>query len=221
MPAYQTKFETVRVGETDFLIRSLLDHQQFSDPLGQAEDDGVSSASWPLFGQVWPSARILATAMNTHDLVGKRVLEIGAGLALASLVIHHRHGDVTVSDYHHLSEVFLIENLLLNHLGPLKYAMGNWGGNNPALGQFDLIIGSDVLYERDHPALLSAFIDRHSAARVEVMIVDPDRSNRASFCREMASLGYSHSERREDCLQADGRNYKGRTHSFHRAPLLS
>jgi hypothetical protein len=48
------------------------------------------------------------------DLEGKRILEVGAGLALASLVVHRRGGDITASDYHPLIPDFLKENLRLN-----------------------------------------------------------------------------------------------------------
>jgi hypothetical protein len=42
-------------------------------------------------------------------------------------------------------------------------------------GAFDLIIGSDLLYERDAGGLLAAFIGRHASPAGEVWIVDPDR----------------------------------------------
>lgn len=74
MPGYQVKFQTVTVGGTDYLIRSLSDSLQYSDADGAAARLGISSASWPLFGQVWPSARVLAAAMNDFRLPGKRVL---------------------------------------------------------------------------------------------------------------------------------------------------
>ena len=219
MPEYQVKHQTVTVGGTDYLIRSLLDRQQYSDPLREAENAGISPAGWSLFGQLWPSARVLALAMATVDLVGKRILEIGAGLALASLVVHRRAGDMTVSDWHPLSEVFLKENLRLNKLGPMKYRTGNWAGSNPGLGRFDLIIGSDVLYERQQPGQLASFIDRHAAPSAEVIVVDPDRGNRAGFCREMAALGYRCTARRADSVLEDGEPYKGRFLSFARAEL--
>jgi hypothetical protein len=57
--------------------------------------------------------------MHTFDLVGKRILEIDAGNALTSFVVHRRAGDMTVSDWHPLSQAFLNENLELNKLGPL------------------------------------------------------------------------------------------------------
>lgn len=90
MPGYQVKFETHLLGTSHFEIRSLLDRQQYADPDGAALAAGISSASWPLFGMVWPSARMLANAMQTYDIAGKLILEIGCGLALASLVIHRR-----------------------------------------------------------------------------------------------------------------------------------
>jgi len=154
-PGYQTKQEIITVGRSDYTIRSLLDRQQYSDPQGEAEAAGIPPATWPLFGLLWPSSRVLAGLMDNHNLIGKRVLEIGAGLALASLVVHRRLGDITASDWHPLSPGFLAENVLLNHLSPLKYQRGNWAGENPELGEFDLIIGSDILYERQQPQQLA------------------------------------------------------------------
>ena len=216
MPGYQVKHETFVLGNSDFVIRSLLDKQQFADHDGAAADAGISSASWPLFGLVWPSARILADAMQTQDIAGKRVLEIGCGLALASLVIHRRHGDITASDRHPLAEQFLDENLRLNHLPHLQYRTGHWGEANPALGRFDLIIASDVLYERDQPEALSRFIDQHAHATADVIIVDPDRGNRNDFCQRMALLGYVLDLQRAALTQTTGESYKGHFLNFSR-----
>jgi hypothetical protein len=220
MPGYLVKVENIAIGGDDFTIRSLLDREQFSDPLGEAALAGISSAAWPLFGLVWPSARILAGAMLDFDIAGKRILEIGSGLALASLVLHRRHGDITASDCHPLAEAFLLENLQLNGLPPLKHATGNWARPDTRLGRFDLIIGSDVLYDREQPAVLSAFIDRHSCAAVEVIIVDPDRGNRVPFCRKMSDYGYACSETTAARRQKTGEPYKGRFLNFSRSGSL-
>ncbi|BBF85807.1 SAM-dependent methyltransferase [Aquitalea magnusonii] len=209
MPGYLTMQQTVSVGGIDYLVRSLLDSQQYSDPLGEAEGRGISPASWSLFGLLWPSARVLALLMHSEPLAGLKVLEIGAGLALASMVIHRRAGDVTVTDWHPRSPDFLRENLQLNHLPPLEYQAGDWGGSNPALGRFDLIIGSDVLYERQQPGLLAHFIDRHATGTAEIVIVDPDRGNRTGFCREMTALGYGFKVERAPSKMESGEAYKG------------
>lgn len=221
MSGYAVKFETVTVGGVDYTIRSLLDRQQHADPLGEAERAGITSAAWPLFGLLWPSARVLALAMHAHDLDGKRILEIGAGLALASLVIHRRAGNMTVTDWHPLSGPFLEANLLLNGMAPLEHQRADWSGENPRLGQFDLIIGSDVLYERQQPAQLAGFIDRHAAPAAEVIIVDPDRGNRAGFCRAMARLGYTLTMRPANRYLENGEAYKGRFLTFNRVPCAA
>ncbi|MES2952789.1 MAG: SAM-dependent methyltransferase [Pseudomonadota bacterium] len=216
MPGYNVKWETHLLGDSHFKIRSLLDRQQYADPDGAAHAAGISSASWPLFGMVWPSARMLANAMQTQDLVGKRILEIGCGLALASLVIHRRQGDITASDCHPLTETFLAENLRLNALPVLKYQTGHWGRENLALGRFDLIIASDVLYERDQPETLSQFIHRHSADPVNIIVLDPDRGNRNGFCRRMETLGYTLDLQRAGTTQSTGEAYKGHFLNFSR-----
>ena len=64
MPGYDIKVQSLAIdGVADLQIRSLLDNQQFADPAGAAEALGISSAQWPLFGQVWPSGLHLAAAM--------------------------------------------------------------------------------------------------------------------------------------------------------------
>lgn len=216
MPGYLVKHDPYFLGSSHFVIRSLLDNQQYADRDGAAEAAGISAAAWPLFGQVWPLSRILADAMETQEIAGKRVLEIGCGLALASLVIHRRNGDITASDCHPLTHAFLQENLRLNSLPAIKYQTGNWGRENPELGKFDLIIASDVLYERCQPEQLSNFIDRHSSEQVEVIVLDPDRANRNPFCRKMAELGYSFSKRRAAGQQRTGEPYKGHFLNFSR-----
>lgn len=231
MPGYQTKVEHIAIpGGADLLICSLLDRHQFADPQGQALGQGISSAAWPLFGLLWPSGAQLAARMQVRlPVTGERVLEIGCGLALASLVAHRRGIDITASDCHPLTAAFLVENLRLNGLAPMKYRHGHWlDGALPTAdqvpqaervleGRFDLLIGSDLLYERDPQGVLAAFIGRHSAPAAEVWIVDPDRGNRSVFNRHMALMGFGLSEQRLDRPGAPGvLAYKGRLMTYAR-----
>lgn len=198
---YQTKLEEVYVeGVEPLLIRSLLDRQQYYDPDGLAEALGISSAIWPLFGLVWPSGLQLAAQIATRPVrETERILEIGCGLAIASLVAHRRGAQITASDCHPFAPRFLNDNLHLNGLSGLPYRHGQWGEAKPVPAllnvcllrdRYDLVIGSDVLYERDTPQQLAEFIDRHAAEQAEVWIVDPDRGHRPAFNRKMASRGF-------------------------------
>ena len=202
MPGYQTQRERIAItGAADLVVRRLLDRQQYSDPLGAAERLGISSAAWPLFGLAWPAGLQLAACMASRPLVpGERVLEVGCGLALASLVAHRRGIDVTASDCHPLARAFLRRNVRLNGLPPLAYRHGDWAAaadavappDRPAVeGGFDLIMGSDVLYERAVPGHLGRFVLRHARPQAEVLIVDPDRGNRPAFSRRMAAAGFT------------------------------
>ena len=212
---YHVKLETVTGSGDDLTLRSLLDRIQYHDPEGDAERAGISPASWPLFGLLWPSGQVLAGVMSTYAIAGKRVLELGCGLGLASLVVHRRGGDVTASDCHPLAASFLAENLELNGLPVMKYSAANWATANPLLGRFDVIIGSDVLYDRDQPEALSRFIANHSEPGVEVLIVDPNRGNQGRFSAKMGLLGYSHRSTLVPCLP-DGVPYRGRLHRYQR-----
>jgi SAM-dependent methyltransferase len=138
-------------------------------------------------------SKILARVMLQESLEGKRILEIGCGIGLPSIVVKQLGGDITASDYHPFARSFLLENTILNSLAPICFKTGNWNTANPSLGKFDLIIGSDVLYEHQHIELISSFIDRHSSSQVDVIIVDPGRGSHRAFAREMERLGYVHS----------------------------
>ncbi len=220
MPDYQVRTETLHIGGEEWHIRRLSDDQQYADADHTAAGIGLPPAGWSHFGQLWPSSRVLALAMLTYPIEGLRVLEIGAGLALSSLVMHRRGADVTVSDWHPLTEEFLRLNLALNGLGPLPYQAGNWEStaatDNPALGRFDLIVGSDLLYERQQPAQLAAFIFRHATPAAVVIVVDPDRGNRAAFGRDMAAMGFTLTMNAADRQLEDGQAYKGRFLHFTR-----
>ncbi len=222
MPGYLTKQEVVAItGVDDLLIRSLFDRQQFADPFGVAERLGISSAAWPLFGLLWPSGRQLAARLAQRAVTpGERILEIGCGLAIASLVGHRQGRSVTASDCHPLAGAFLAENLRLNHLPPMAYRHGPWPAaaagdetaqDSPVNGQFDLIMGSDILYERDEQGTLAAFIASHASLHAEVWVVDPDRGNRSAFHRHMARHGFVLREDRIDQpATATEVAYKGR-----------
>ncbi len=220
MPGYLLKQEHVAIdGAPRLHIRSLLDKQQFADPQGLAEALGISSATWPLFGLLWPSGYHLAAAMALRPVTaGERILEIGCGLALASLVSHRRGAEVSASDCHPLAGEFLAANLKLNQLPPMPYVCGNWSDltDERLQGPFDMIIGSDVLYERDETGVLAHFISHHASTTCEVLIVDPNRGNRGPFHRHMRALGFDLEETLLENPPDSEPVYKGRLLSYRR-----
>lgn len=217
MPGYSTRRLSLRIGGHDYALRALSDHQQFADPHHVAARAGISSAQWSLFGQPWPSGRVLAEAMSTFDVAGKRILELGCGLGLSSLVLRRRVADITASDHHPLAEAFLQHNAALNDLPAIAYHDLPWTVPDARLGRFDLIIASDVLYERDHAAQLAAIVVRHAHARSEIVLTDPGRGNSAAFTRALLAQGYSMSEWRSRFDENDREPFRGRLLVYRRS----
>lgn len=219
MPGYSTRNESVSIGGHAYHLRVLSDKRQFSDPDGHGSRLGISSAQWSLFGQLWPSGRLLAQAMNRFDIAGKRILELGCGIGLASLVLQQRGADVVASDVHPLAEPFLAYNAALNALPALHYRQLRWDVALPSLGHFDLIIASDVLYEIDHDKLLAGVIDRHAQGDAEVVLTDPGRGNSTRFSRLMEARGFLLVEEHCPMNDRDLPPYRGRLLHYTRQAL--
>ena len=217
MKSYDIKFEEISIGGYDYTIRSLKNRQQFSDDQDIAGYQGISSANWSHFGVVWPCGIVLAQLISTLPLQGLRILEVGCGLGIASLVASRRGGDITASDHHPLAESFMSENVALNDLPVIKFAHGDWCKPITRLGKFSLIIGSDLLYERDQPGLLSVFIDCHATSDAKIILCDPGRREARRFNRLMIERGFSARTRYLPVQMLMGQSYKGRIMTYERS----
>lgn len=216
MPGYSTRELMVQIGGHDYRIHALLDTQQYADPDHVAEKAGISSAQWCLFGQVWPAGRALAEVMSRYDIAGKRILELGCGLGLSSLVLGRRGADIVASDYHPLAADFLRRNTQQNHLPDIRFRRLDWQLPDPELGRFDVIIGSDILYERGHAQLLAEVLDRHAQPRADILITDPGRGNTGRFLRALVAQGFSVEETRMGFGPDDTPPFRGRLLHLHR-----
>ena len=218
MSPLRVRYQTIEIGDADIHVRTLRDRQQFCDKDGAAEKLGVSPASWPLFGVIWDSSQILARLMCDFEIKGKRILEVGCGIALASLVLNHRHADITATDYNPDVELFLDFNANLNGDKRIPFTRTGWGDDLTDLGEFDLIIGSDLLYEPDHVEMLSIFIDQHTKLDGEIILVDPGRGNLARFTKRMVDMGYKHQQSRPDNTDYLSKPFHGQVLNYHRPP---
>lgn len=191
LAGYTARIIDVDVLGEAFRLRVLTDHQQYADPDGDAERLGISCAQWPLFGQLWPAGRALAELMREIPISGLRVLELGCGIGLASLVLQGRGARVLATDLHPLAETFLAYNAALNGLDAVDFRRLDWRGALPALGCFDLIIASDVLYERGQAEAVAAVIAHYAADQAKVVVTDAGRGYAARLEKTLAAHGFS------------------------------
>lgn len=190
MTNLRLSYQTIEFGKTDIHLCTLRNKQEFYDPEDIAKELGICSAAWPIFGILWPSSLVLAHHMLNYDIGSKRVLEIGCGTALSSLLLNKQNVDITATDYHPETESFLNRNTELNGDKLIPFERTGWADNNDTLGRFDLIIGSDILYEDEHIELLSAFIQEHSKQQCEVILVDPGRGRKNKLAKKLLEIGY-------------------------------
>jgi predicted nicotinamide N-methyase len=190
MPPLRMRYQTLEIGDLDIHLRTLRDHAQFEDLAGEAADLGISSAAWPLFGVLWSSGRVLGELMWGMDVAGRRTLEVGCGIGLASLVLSLQGEDISATDHHPEARRFLEANTRLNSGPAIPFFRTAWDDEDCGMGRFDLIVGSDLLYERGQAESLAGFIGSHALPTSEVIIVDPGRKQRGRFDSAMNALGF-------------------------------
>ncbi|WP_075185387.1 class I SAM-dependent methyltransferase [Teredinibacter haidensis] len=216
MTDLRLSYQTVEFGKTDIHLCTLRNKQEFHDPEGVAEKLGISSASWPIFGVVWPSSLVLAHFIFDYETDSKRILEVGCGMALSSLLLNKQSADITATDYHPEAQKFLQRNALLNGAKSIAFEQADWANKSDNLGLFDLIIGSDLLYEDSHIESLSSFIEWHSKPSCEVIIVDPGRGRKNKLSSRMMEFGFTSSQQKPSHTDYLDQAFKGYILKFER-----
>jgi len=145
----------------------------------------------PYWAQVWPSARELAEVLAARQWRGARMLELGCGLGLASIVAARAGARVTASDWSELAIGNLVDNAARNEV-ELETIVADWDepGELLAAAPFDLVVAADVLYEIRKGETLSRLLPRLAT---EVILADPHRASAGGFF-DAASVGWERSE---------------------------
>ncbi len=107
------------------------------------EDAFADDEFLPYWAELWPAAHALAASLP--DVGGLRVVELGCGLGLPSLVAAARGATVTAADWADDAVELLRENAARNDVD-LTVERRDW--REPWDERFDLALAADVLYER-------------------------------------------------------------------------
>jgi len=198
------KYKTYRIGDVDVRIQLPRDSSSI-----QTVD------ALPLFDIVWPSSEILCQLLESQDVEGKRILEIGCGMALVSLYLNARGADITAMDIQAKSADLLTVNTRLNRSKVIPFVNASWSETLIELGEFDLILASDVLYEPQHILTLPGFLNQHIKTEGEVIIVDPDRGRTDAFRSQMSECGFACESVSPELSDSSGTPYRGVVDRFH------
>ena len=155
------------------------------------EEDYVRDERLPYWADLWPSSHALARHVATLDGRGRRLLELGCGVGLASVAAARAGFHVTATDYYDDAIAFARVNVARNGSSPPAVRMVDWSKLPPDLPAFDCVIASDVLYEPRYPALVAEVLSRTLAANGEGLIADPGRVAAPAFPVECEARGLS------------------------------
>jgi predicted nicotinamide N-methyase len=143
----------------------------------------------PYWAELWPSARVLAERVATMPGTGRSLLELGCGSGLVATSAALAGFDVTVSDYYDDAVLFARVNARRNGASPIRGMLLDWRNLPSDLGRFDVVVASDVLYERPYGALVARVLDATLSPGGTAVIADPGRVGRTEFIRALRPLG--------------------------------
>jgi predicted nicotinamide N-methyase len=144
------------------------------------DDDAFADDEFlPYWAELWPSGVALAQVVAGLDLIGRRVVELGAGLGLPSLAAALVGADVLATDWAEDAVELLRENAARNELR-LRVERVRWDEPGPLLAgaPWDLVLGADLLYERRNADQLLELLPRLGD---ETLLAEPGRPFATSF----------------------------------------
>ncbi|HMK36753.1 MAG TPA: methyltransferase domain-containing protein [Desulfomonilaceae bacterium] len=138
----------------------------------------------------------IALSRHVHSLggnvSGKRVIELGCGLGLAGITAGLSGADVLFTDYVPSALDFSRKNAILNGLSDshTRFHILDWEDSGE-LGTFDMILGSEILYDYFFHGSLVSIIRRCLAPDGVVLLADRKRLCVSRFMGRLASAGFS------------------------------
>ncbi|MEZ4238343.1 MAG: methyltransferase domain-containing protein [Myxococcota bacterium] len=194
--SYDWVVRTEVVGDTALQLEGLRDFDDAVALLCERIRDG-GDPRWfedrcPMFGTIWPAARALARRVAAPDGPGPgaRVLELGCGLALPSLVAARRGAAVLATDQHPDAAARLARNAARNGVR-VDFAALDWRDPVPddAAG-YDWVLASDVLYAAGMAELLLGTFARWLAPGGRGVLADPGRPWLQDFAVAAEAAGF-------------------------------
>jgi predicted nicotinamide N-methyase len=145
----------------------------------------------PYWAELWPSGIALARVVRRRDVEGFRVLELGCGLGVPSIVAALGGARVLATDWSPEGLEVAEMNAARNR-ADLETALVSWAGADLLVrsAPWNLVLGADLLYERRNVDQLLSLLPRLGG---EILLAEPGRPPAARFFEqielEVESLG--------------------------------
>jgi ETFB lysine methyltransferase len=170
---------TLSDGELDIL------HPKNADDLIN-EEDFVRDERMPYWADIWPSSLILAELLVASNGKGVRLLELGCGVGVVSAACAKAGFTVLATDYYDEALGFARANAWQNAGVEIETRLVDWRDFPRDIGSFDMVVASDVLYEKPNAALMADALAATISHKGFGLIADPGRIAAGSFLEECA-----------------------------------
>lgn len=153
------------------------------------EADFEQDERLPYWADIWPSSTVLAGVVARLDGSGRRALELGCGVGLVAAAAAQSGFAVTATDYYDDALSFTRLNVWRNAGVGVSTRHVDWRDFPTDLERFDLVLASDVLYERSYAELVAAAFGHTLAAGSQGLLADPGRVAASAFVEACAERG--------------------------------
>lgn len=174
------RFDLIWPADMDAILDDPRTHERF------ARDEYM-----PYWAVPWPSAMLLAEYVLTQCRgQGGRAIELGCGVGLVSIAAARAGWSVTATDWDADALKFAEENARANGVSLAGVTALDW--RQPFSGSpFDLVLASDVLYERRNAEPVARWIHAALSAGGVALVSDSNRSAAEGFAGAAAAAGLS------------------------------
>jgi ETFB lysine methyltransferase len=155
----------------------------------------------PYWAELWPSSRVLAEQLLAMVGARRTLLELGCGAGLVATCASLAGFDVTASDYYDDALRFTRVNAWRNGAAPPRGLLLDWRNPIAPSRRFEMIVASDVLYERPYGALIAKVVDRMLAPNGTALVADPGRVARDDFITALSPLGLEVASRKSSVFR--------------------
>lgn len=184
----KSKVENIKLGYREFNLEVITNIDELLANVKTEEDI-------PFWAELWPASLGLSEILCREEMKDKRLLELGAGLGLPGIVASKLGAQVLQTDYKTEALEWAEKNSGHNGITNIKYSLLDWRNPN-FLGQFDYIIGSDILYEPNLYNDLYKTIEINIKETGKIFISDPGRAYAIEFLQLLNEKGWSWEEDR-------------------------
>jgi len=199
---YSVDVVPLKIGDKVLKILQIKDLEDYLEQLIEIKSAGFKDL--PYWSKLWDASFMLAYFLGRQQVVlGRKMLEIGAGLGIVGIYATLCGHQVTITDIDDDALRFARTNALLNGLPSLDVRKLDW--SDPAFDEtYDVIVGSEVIYDRETYPVLVQFLRKALAPGGIIFLAKDATLHAPTFFEQLTR--YFEFKQTTQAMRSDGEN---------------